>query len=234
MSFLKIQNICVSYGKHPVLKDLNLEIHEPGIYGVIGPNGAGKSTLFNTIANLIRPKKGSIQVLDRPNTDSQIFKSCSFLKDNRVLYPFLTGTDHLNYIRSMQNLSQSRMEEVIDAIDIRSFTNRKVETYSLGMKQSLLLAMALLNKPKLMILDEPMNGLDPTRIVQTRKILLDHAQGGAAILISSHTLAEMDRLTHHFLFLKDGKITEHRVEEGQEGSQRAEDLYLEMFPILKV
>ena len=212
-----------------MLRDLDLQIKEAGIYGVIGPNGAGKSTLFSTIANLIRPQSGKITVLEHPNTDISIFKSCSFLKDNRVLYPFLTGADHLNYIRSMQKLPKNRVEEVVDLVSIHSFVKRKVETYSLGMKQSLLIAMALLNNPKLMILDEPFNGLDPSRIVQTRRILLDHARKGAAILLSSHNLMEMEKLTKEFLFLKDGKIIEYREEEGE---RRAEEYYLKLFPLL--
>lgn len=229
MSYLTIQHLNVAYGKHPVLRDLDLQIKEAGIYGVIGPNGAGKSTLFSTIANLIRPQSGKITVLEHPNTDISIFKSCSFLKDNRVLYPFLTGADHLNYIRSMQKLPINRVEEVVDLVSIHSFVKRKVETYSLGMKQSLLIAMALLNYPKLMILDEPFNGLDPSRIVQTRRILLDHARKGAAILLSSHNLMEMEKLTKEFLFLKDGKIIEYREEEGE---RRAEEYYLKLFPLL--
>lgn len=229
MSYLTIKHLNVAYGKHPVLRDLDLQIKEAGIYGVIGPNGAGKSTLFSTIANLIRPQSGKITVLEHPNTDISIFKSCSFLKDNRVLYPFLTGADHLNYIRSMQKLPKNRVEEVVDLVSIHSFVKRKVETYSLGMKQSLLIAMALLNNPKLMILDEPFNGLDPSRIVQTRRILLDHARKGAAILLSSHNLMEMEKLTKEFLFLKDGKIIEYREEEGE---RRAEEYYLKLFPLL--
>lgn len=229
MSYLTIQHLNVAYRKHPVLRDLDLQIKEAGIYGVIGPNGAGKSTLFSTIANLIRPQSGKITVLEHPNTDISIFKSCSFLKDNRVLYPFLTGADHLNYIRSMQKLPKNRVEEVVDLVSIHSFVKRKVETYSLGMKQSLLIAMALLNNPKLMILDEPFNGLDPSRIVQTRRILLDHARKGAAILLSSHNLMEMEKLTKEFLFLKDGKIIEYREEEGE---RRAEEYYLKLFPLL--
>ena len=208
MGILKIQNLTKKYGKHKVLNNINITIDNPGIYAVIGPNGSGKTTLFNTISNLLKPTSGEIEVLGKNNRDTNMFFEVAFLKDNRVLYDYLSGYDHLEFIRSAQKLPKERIDEVIDKLEIRDYVNKRVGEYSLGMKQHLLIAMSLMNKPKLLILDEPLNGLDPTSVIKVRKIFKELAQNGSAILISSHTLSEIDKLTNNILFLKDGKIFE--------------------------
>ena len=225
MAILQIKDLKKSYGKQEVLKGITMTLDQPGIYALVGPNGAGKSTLFNCISNIISPSPGTIEVVGLKNTDLKIFYSCSFLKDNRVLYDYLTGYDHLFFIQKAQKLAPNRVKEVVDALDIESYMNKKVGDYSLGMKQHLLLALAMLNKPKLMILDEPLNGLDPAAIVKVRRLLKDLVQAGTTILISSHTLSEVDKMTQDILWLKDGKI----IEEIIDGSG-SEARYMEMFP----
>lgn len=225
MAILQIKDLKKSYGKHEVLKGITLTLDKPGIYALVGPNGAGKSTLFNCISNIISPSSGTIEVVGLKNTDPKIFYSCSFLKDNRVLYDYLTGYDHLFFIQKAQKLDPDRVKEVVDALDIESYMNKKVGDYSLGMKQHLLLALAMLNKPKLMILDEPLNGLDPAAIVKVRRLLKNLVEAGTTILISSHTLSEVDKMTQDILWLKDGKI----IEEIIDGSG-SEARYMEMFP----
>ncbi|WP_288555006.1 ABC transporter ATP-binding protein, partial [uncultured Levyella sp.] len=208
MSILKIENVTKNYGRHEVLKGVNLLLDKPGIVALVGPNGAGKSTLFNIISNLLKPTAGTIEVLGKKNTDPSIFLEASFLKDNRVLYEYLTGLDHLDFIRIAQKLPKSRVDEVIAKMNIQTYVKKKVGTYSLGMKQHLLIAMALLNKPKLLILDEPLNGLDPTSVILVRRLLKSLAAEGSVVLISSHTLSEIDQMTGNILFLKDGQIVE--------------------------
>ncbi|MGY3776743.1 ABC transporter ATP-binding protein [Helcococcus sueciensis] len=208
MSILKVENVIKKFGDHKVLDGINININGPGIYALIGPNGAGKTTLFNVISNLIKPTSGKIEVVDRPNTDSKIFYEVSFLKDNRVLYDYLSGYDHLSFIASAQKIDRNRINEVIDKLQISKYIRKKVGTYSLGMKQHLLIAMAILNKPKFLILDEPLNGLDPTSVIKVRGIFQELAKNGTAILISSHTLSEIDLMTNNILFLKNGKIIE--------------------------
>ncbi|WP_053942671.1 ABC transporter ATP-binding protein [Kallipyga gabonensis] len=225
MAILQIKDLKKSYGKQEVLKGITMTLDQPGIYALVGPNGAGKSTLFNCISNIISPSPGTIEVVGLKNTDLKIFYSCSFLKDNRVLYDYLTGYDHLFFIQKAQKLDPDRVKEVVDALDIESYMNKKVGDYSLGMKQHLLLALAMLNKPKLMILDEPLNGLDPAAIVKVRRLLKDLVEAGTTILISSHTLSEVDKMTQDILWLKDGKI----IEEIIDGSG-SESRYMEMFP----
>lgn len=226
MSILKIENVTKNYGRHEVLKGVNLLLDKPGIVALVGPNGAGKSTLFNIISNLLKPTAGTIEVLGKKNTDPSIFLEASFLKDNRVLYEYLTGLDHLDFIRIAQKLPKSRVDEVIAKMNIQTYVKKKVGTYSLGMKQHLLIAMALLNKPKLLILDEPLNGLDPTSVILVRRLLKSLAAEGSVVLISSHTLSEIDQMTGNILFLKDGQIVESTFDE----KLMAEEKYLSIFP----
>lgn len=226
MSILHIKNLKKSYANKYVLNGVNLEIKEPGIYALIGPNGAGKSTLFNLISNLISPSEGEITVLGKSNKNPEIFYKTSFLKDNRVLYDYLSGYDHLNFIKNAQNIPASRIKEVIDKLGIESFISKKTGEYSLGMKQILLIAMAMLNKPRLMILDEPFNGLDPTAVIKVRNLFEELKENGTTILISSHTLSEIDRLTDKIMFLKDGKII---FELKDARGKTAEERYMNIF-----
>lgn len=212
MCILKIKDLTKKYGDFEVLKGINLEINSPGIYALVGPNGAGKTTLFNIISNLLNKSSGEIEVVGKKNTDESIFYETSFLKDNNVLYDYLTGYDHLNFIKLTQKLSNDRVEEVVKKLQIESYMNKKVGEYSLGMKQHLLIALAMLNRPKLMILDEPLNGLDPTAIIKVRHLFKELVNSGTAILISSHTLSEIDKLTNHIMFLKDGKIVSESLD----------------------
>ncbi|MDO4605134.1 MAG: ABC transporter ATP-binding protein [Helcococcus sp.] len=212
MSILKIKDLKKKYGNHEVLNGINLQIETPGIYAVVGPNGAGKTTLFNLISNLIKADSGDIEVVGKKNTNEDIFFETSFLKDNNVLYDYLTGYDHLNFIKLAQKLPKDRVEEVVRKLQIESYMGRKVGDYSLGMKQHLLIALAMLNKPKLMILDEPLNGLDPTAVIKVRYLLKELVSQGTAILFSSHTLSEIDKLTGNIMFLKDGRIVEKKLE----------------------
>lgn len=143
-----------------------------------------------------------------------------------MLYDYLTGLDHLDFIRLAQKLPKSRVDEVIEEMNIADYVKKKVGSYSLGMKQHLLIAMALLNKPKLLILDEPLNGLDPTSVILVRRLLKALAEEGSVVLISSHTLSEIDQLTDNVLFLKDGRLVESTFDAGE----TAEEKYLRVFP----
>lgn len=206
MAILKINNLKKDFGTQKVLQGINLEINEAGIYALIGPNGSGKTTLFNIISNLLKPTSGTVEVVGKKNSEASIFYEVSFLKDNRVLYEYLTGYDHLNFIAGVQKLSKKSIDEVIDKLHIRYYMHKKVGNCSLGMKQQLLIAMAMLNNPKLMILDEPLNGLDPTAVIKVRNILKQSVEKGMVVLISSHSLSEIDLLTNNVFFLKEGQL----------------------------
>lgn len=216
MTILKVEDIQKSYGKELVLDGICFELKEPQIVALIGPNGSGKSTLLNIITNLVQPNHGQVTVLGKVNTDPTIFRELSFMQDNSVLYDYLTGYDHLQFIADIQSLSKERILETAALIGIESYLNKKVKNYSLGMKQHLLLAMAVINQPKILILDEPLNGLDPTSAIRVRELLLKLVAEGTTILLSSHNLGEIDRVTSSILFLKDGKLIEEDLSHFEE------------------
>lgn len=202
---LSIKNLEKSYGKNQVLKNISFDLENPTILGLVGPNGAGKSTLINCIGNLIS-YDGEIEVFGLSNKNPDVFKNMTILKDNRVLYPYLTGLDHLKFIRDSHKLSDDRLSYIIDFLKIRSYIDKKVSSYSLGMKQHLLLAMAIMPDTDLIIMDEPLNGLDPTSILKTREIITELFKNGKTLIISSHSLLEIDQVTNDILFIKDGKL----------------------------
>lgn len=226
MSIIKVENITKHYGRQLVLDQVSFSVEEPKILALIGPNGAGKSTLLSIITNLLQPSSGQVTIFGKPNSDSAIFREISFMQDNTVLYDYLTGYDHLQFIADVQGLSKESIVEVAQMIGNESYLHKKVKSYSLGMKQHLLLAMAVINQPKLLILDEPLNGLDPSSAIRVRELLLQlYNDRGTTILLSSHNLGEIDRITTDILFLKDGKHIEEDL------SQFTEVVYYLSVPI---
>ena len=206
MSILAIKNLSKSYKKQKVLDDISLTIDSPGIWALVGPNGVGKTTFLNVLTNILSANSGSVELVGKPNKDFRVFKEVAYLQDNTVLFEYLTGYDHLKYVCEVNKISKARINEVAEYVGMTNYLKKVVGNYSLGMKQHLLLAMALVNKPKLLFLDEPLNGLDPTSAILMRKILLELADKGTTIILSSHDLAEIDRVTKQILFLKDKKI----------------------------
>ena len=228
---VEVNNLNKSYGKHKVLNDLSFKIEKPQVLALIGPNGSGKSTLMNCMMNLISFDSGEIEILGKSNKDYEIFREVSFLKDNRMLYPYLTGFDHLKYICDIQKIPQKRIDQVIELADIGSFYKKIVSSYSLGMKQRLLLAMALCNNPKLILMDEPLNGLDTDSIFKFRDLIKNLGENNTTILISSHSLNELDYITNDILFLKDGSVIYEDIEIYKQTEYR---IFLENSDDLKV
>lgn len=228
---VEVKNLNKSYGKHKVLNDLSFKIEKPQVLALIGPNGSGKSTLMNCMMNLISFDSGKIEILGKSNKDYEIFREVSFLKDNRILYPYLTGFDHLKYICDIQKIPQKRIDQVIELADIGSFYKKIVSSYSLGMKQRLLLAMALCNNPKLILMDEPLNGLDTDSIFKFRDLIKNLGENNTTILISSHSLNELDYITNDILFLKGGSVIYEDIEIYKQTEYR---IFLENSDDLKV
>lgn len=206
MSILTIKNLSKSYKKQKILDDISLTIDSPGIWALVGPNGVGKTTFLNVLTNILPADSGSIELVGKLNRNFRIFKEVSYLQDNTVLFEYLTGYDHLKYVCDVNKINKARIKEVADYVGMTNYLKKVVGNYSLGMKQHLLLAMAIVNKPKLLLLDEPLNGLDPSSAILMRKILLELAENGTTIILSSHNLSEIDRVTKQILFLKDKKI----------------------------
>ena len=210
---LAVQEIHKSYGKQRVLNNISFTIEEPQIVALVGPNGSGKSTLLNIITNLVEADEGQVTILNESNQNPQIFKNVSYMQDNSVLYDYLTGYDHLQFIANVQGLSKAQIIKTAERVGMDSYLNKRVGKYSLGMKQHLLLTMAILNEPEFLILDEPLNGLDPTSAIRVRNLLVELYEEGTTILLSSHNLSEIDRVTSNILFLKDGQLIKEDLTE---------------------
>lgn len=215
MKVLEVDGIKKNFGKKEVLKGIDFELNESMITALVGPNGSGKSTLLNIISNLLTPDSGKVRIYDIVNTNTKIYEKFSYMIDNTVLYPYLTGLDHLKFISDVHGLPKDRIEECLEILGITGFLNQKVKEYSLGMKQQLLFTMTLIPDHNLLLLDEPFNGLDPTTIIKVREVITDLRNSGKTILLSSHNLAEIDQLTSDILFLKDGKVLRENISDYQ-------------------
>jgi len=214
MNILEIENITKSYNDKKVLKDISFSIKEGEVVALIGPNGSGKTTMMKIIVDLLKQDYGTVKIcglLPQYNRVEYLSKFSSII-ETPSLYEMLSGYDNINFIRKINNISMDRMEKVIKFINIGEFIKNKVQSYSLGMKQRLALGIALITEPKLLILDEPTNGLDPAGVIEFRELLKQFArESGMSILISSHILAELDKICTRMLFIKEGKLIESGV-----------------------
>lgn len=208
-----VENLKKRYKKEWVLKGIDISIEKPQIIALVGPNGSGKTTLMNCMTNLLSINEGKIKLLDKKHTDTAMFYDVSYLQDNRILYGDLTGYDHLKFICDIQKMPKTKIQEVAERVGMADYLKKRVRNYSLGMKQHLLLSMAIINEPKLLLLDEPLTGLDPTSALTMRKILLELAEEDVTIFLSSHNLDEIDRLTNRIYFMKDGGLLKESLED---------------------
>ncbi|BDR57121.1 ABC transporter ATP-binding protein [Xylocopilactobacillus apis] len=203
---LELKDLTKSFKKQLVLDGINLSIEEPRLIALVAPNGSGKTTLLNIICNLERPDTGSVKIEGVTNHMQEIFYDVTYMQDNSVLYTELTGMDHIKFVQAAHNLSDERVEEVLTDLKMNYYMNKKVQNYSLGMKQHLLFAMVILPKPKLLLMDEPLNGLDPASVARVRETLKDLFKAGTTILFSSHNLDQIDKLTDDIYFLKNKQL----------------------------
>lgn len=184
----------------------HLKTHE--VVALVGPNGAGKTTLLKIMSSLLKFDSGTIQVCGRniQKSREKVLTDLSFMQDSSVLYNNLTGFDHLHFIAKINNSKKDIIKEIIKELKIEKYIHKKVGKYSLGMKQHLLLAIALVNKPQVLLLDEPLNGLDPSSSIMLRNIILKLREQGTSILFSSHILGEVDKVADRILFINEGRI----------------------------
>ena len=191
-----------------ILDNITFSLKSNEVVALVGPNGSGKTTLLKTMVGLLKLDGGTIKIfgLNTQKNREQVLSKLSFMQDSSVLYPNLTGYDHLHFIAKINKQKQESIQEMIKKLKIESYIHKKVEEYSMGMKQHLLLAIALLNKPQLRLLDEPLNGLDPSSNSMLRELILKLRSQGTSILFSSHVLGEVDKVADRILFIKEGKI----------------------------
>ncbi|WP_115753309.1 ABC transporter ATP-binding protein [Listeria kieliensis] len=183
-----------------VIKQFSYQFTQKQITAIIGPNGSGKTTLMRILSGIYTPDQGEVSC-------SGETQSLFFLQDGEVLYPYLTGGDHLTYIQSIYK-SKITIKEVADNLGILELLNKKIKSYSLGMKQQLLFAEIVISDADILILDEPFNGLDPSYNIRFKEILKKLKNAGKTILISSHILADIEELADKQIFIKNGEIVE--------------------------
>lgn len=208
-SIIYIKNLQFGYTKkQKVLQQFNLEVPHASIYGFLGANGAGKSTTIRTILGLLKPQDGQVQLFGKEVRAHRlsVLKRVGALIESPSLYKHLSGYDNLHIACQYLALPKSRIEEVLDMVNLQHASQKKVKQYSTGMKQRLGLAIALLSDPELLILDEPVNGLDPTGIIEIRNIIKKLHAEGKTIFLSSHILSEIEKIATRVGIIKDGQM----------------------------
>ncbi|MBB6128331.1 ABC transporter ATP-binding protein [Mucilaginibacter lappiensis] len=193
----------------PVLKDINLRVPAGSIYGFLGPNGAGKTTTLRLLLGLIKQEQSPIQIFGKDFWRDRltVLKRIGSLIEQPSLYGHLTGRENLEVFRLSYGCERTRIDEVLAIVGLTDAAGKKAKEYSLGMKQRLAIAIALLHQPDLLILDEPTNGLDPNGIIEIRDLLRNLNQAyGTTILISSHLLPEVEKIVTHLGIINQGKL----------------------------
>lgn len=207
---LTVTSLSKHYGSQTVLFEIDFEITDTQIMALVAPNGTGKTTLLNVIANIEKADEGTVTIFGKDNSDYTIFREIAYLQDNTVLYAHLTGYDHLKFVANEHRLPKEALEALIDKIGIRHYLKKRIHQYSLGMKQHLLLAIALINQPKLLLLDEPLNGLDPDSVNLVRQLLTELKEAGTTVILSSHNLDEVERIADNIYFLVEEDLLNSR------------------------
>ena len=209
---LKCEHLHKNFGKKEILKDVSLELERGDILGFIGPNGAGKTTTIKLILGLQSITSGTVKIngYDITSNFTNAIRNVGAIVENPDLYMYLTGYENLKLIANLyKGVGKERIDEVVKLVKLENRINDKVSRYSLGMRQRLGIAQAILHKPNLLILDEPTNGLDPEGIKEIRELLKDLAEKEEmAVLISSHNLLELETFCNKICIIKNGKVME--------------------------
>lgn len=210
---VKLENVHKKIGRNEIIRGLSFEVKEGEVYGFLGPNGSGKTTTIRMMTGLIAMTEGDIIICGhsiRTNREKAL-ERIGAIVENPELYEYMTGMQNLKHFANMaaKPISKERIAGIIKLVDLKEAINKKVRTYSLGMKQRLGIAQALLHNPKVLILDEPTNGLDPAGIRQIRDYLRHLAkEEGIAVIVSSHLLSEIELMCDRVVIIKDGQFVQ--------------------------
>ena len=206
---LQTKGLSKRYGSRLAVDRLDLEVDRAELFGFLGPNGAGKTTTIRMALGLIAPTGGTVEILgkDVRRHRTEVLPKVGALVESPALYGYLSGRDNLRVIADLLGgVSRKRIDEVLEIVSLKGRDKDRVRTYSMGMKQRLGLAMALLNDPELLILDEPANGLDPAGIVEMRDLLKGLAAAGKTVFISSHVLGEVQQICTRVAIINHGRL----------------------------
>jgi ABC-2 type transport system ATP-binding protein len=204
---IRIEGLTKDFGALTAVDGLTVDIEQGGVIGLLGPNGAGKSTTIRMLLGLIRPTSGTATVLDESiEHPGRYIEHVGALIETPAFYPKLSGDTNLRTLAALDGQPNARIDEVLEIVKLTSRRGDRVSEYSLGMKQRLGIAVALLRDPDILILDEPMNGLDPAGIVEIRTLLKDLSQQGKTILVSSHLLSEVQAVADQVIIIDKGRL----------------------------
>ncbi len=224
MNIIETHDLCKQYGNALRVAHLDLNVPEGSVYGFLGPNGAGKSTTLKMILGLVRPTAGNIQVLGKKMDGGNrlsILRQVGSLIESPSYYGHLTGEENLRIVQTLRGVPERNIREMLQIVRLDGQRGKKVAHYSLGMKQRLGLAAALLGYPKLLILDEPTNGLDPAGIQEMRELICElPGRFGMTVVVSSHLLSEIDQMADHVAIIREGELVFQDTLEALHGRSR--------------
>lgn len=205
MTILEINNLSKRYGRIQAVDNLSLQVAAGNIYGILGPNGSGKTTTLGMILGVIRPTQGTYSWFDQP--DSHLSRRrIGVLLETPNFYPYLNAIKNLEVVAAIKQCPQAGIEKALRQVDLWERRKSPFRTYSLGMRQRLAVAAALLSDPDVLVLDEPTNGLDPQGIADMRRIIMGIGEQGKTIILASHILDEVEKICNHVAVIKKGKL----------------------------
>ena len=213
-TILSLKNLDKKYGNVHAVNKLSFDIQKGNVYGILGPNGSGKSTTLGIILNVVNRTSGEFSWFDGKLSTHEALKKVGAIIERPNFYPYMTAIQNLKLICTIKGISNDKIYEKLKTVNLFERRDSKFKTYSLGMKQRLAIASALLNDPEILILDEPTNGLDPQGIHEIRQIIQKIASTGTTILLASHLLDEVEKVCSHVIVIKKGvKLYSGRVDD---------------------
>lgn len=200
---LEVKNLTKKF-KQIAVNNISFDVEKGNVYGLLGPNGSGKSTTFGMLLSTINPTSGSWKWFGKEGTDTDTLKKIGAIIEQPNFYPYLSAEKNLEIVATIKGVSIQRIDQVLETVNLSARKKDAFSSYSLGMKQRLAIASALLANPEVLILDEPTNGLDPEGIIQIRDIINSIANSGTTIIVASHLLDEIEKICSHVIVLKHG------------------------------
>ncbi|WP_089895276.1 ABC transporter ATP-binding protein [Kriegella aquimaris] len=204
-TILTVNNLTKKFGMLTAVKNLSFTIEKGNVYGILGPNGSGKSTTLGIVLNVVNRTQGDFSWFDGHTSTHEALKKVGAIIERPNFYPYMTAEQNLKLVCKIKQVSQENIDNKLELVGLLDRKKSKFKTYSLGMKQRLAIASALLNDPEILILDEPTNGLDPQGIHQIREIIKTVASQGTTILLASHLLDEVEKVCSHVIILRKGE-----------------------------
>ena len=213
-TILSLKNLDKKFGQVHAVNNLSFDIQKGNVYGILGPNGSGKSTTLGIILNVVNKTSGEFSWFDGKLSTHEALKKVGAIIERPNFYPYMTAAQNLRLICKIKGISADKIDEKLKVVNLFERRDSKFRTFSLGMKQRLAIASALLNDPEILILDEPTNGLDPQGIHEIRQIITEIASSGTTILLASHLLDEVEKVCSHVVVIREGvKLYSGRVDE---------------------